>query len=366
MHPKISFINWLKGVAILGVILVHSPQKIIGLHQYVLELVHFGAFGCQLFFLISGYLMVSSWSKLLRSGISNPYWVFIKRRFLSIAPIYFLFIIFYQLFFRGMALLGIQPIFPITHTPYSIALNFLLLQGVDIVNFNNVVPGGWFIGTIWIFYLIFPLLYKLYKQIEIHGGNVIIIFPTIIWGVSFLAQYIIRSQVGDWSLSRPGTYLYYSLLNQLPCMAIGMTLHKIKFSTLLMKYSMLIFLMSFSSVVILYYVFRLDYWFFIFIPLLLSISFVFLWAALKRIECNSSGKSYILRILDFCGRYSYSAYYTNFIACWIMPWLIQFLIAPNGFSSPYLFYGIILIPIFLSTFIMVKPVDSIISKFKII
>lgn len=43
-------IAFLKGIAILGVILVHSPQLIPYIDKRIPYLLHFGAFGCQLFF----------------------------------------------------------------------------------------------------------------------------------------------------------------------------------------------------------------------------------------------------------------------------------------------------------------------------
>ena len=62
---NLQYITFLKGLAILGVILVHAPQLIKEINPLIREFLHAGAFGCQLFFVISGFLAVKSWERLL-------------------------------------------------------------------------------------------------------------------------------------------------------------------------------------------------------------------------------------------------------------------------------------------------------------
>ena len=133
---NLQYITFLKGLAILGVILVHAPQLIKEINPLIREFLHAGAFGCQLFFVL-------------------------KKRYLSIAPIYILFILFYQIISYYIATFNVEPFYKISHNPLSILANIFLLNGLDYQAFNNIVPGGWFIGTIFLFYLLFPLIYKL-------------------------------------------------------------------------------------------------------------------------------------------------------------------------------------------------------------
>lgn len=93
---NLQYITFLKGLAILGVILVHAPQLIKEINPLIREFLHAGAFGCQLFFVISGFLAVKSWERLLAKYENSTeknrttYKTFLKKRYLSIAPIYIL------------------------------------------------------------------------------------------------------------------------------------------------------------------------------------------------------------------------------------------------------------------------------------
>lgn len=159
----LRYISFLKGVAIIGVVLVHSHQLIHGVDKIIRELLHVGAFGCQLFFVVSGFLMVASWERLLskyNGTVSKAYKEFIKKRYLSIAPIYILFILFYQIVSYCIGALDIDSFYRISHAPLSVLANVFLLHGLDYVNFNHVVPGGWFIGTIFLFIYCFRLFIR--------------------------------------------------------------------------------------------------------------------------------------------------------------------------------------------------------------
>ena len=79
----------------------------------------------------------------------------LKKRYLSIAPIYILFILFYQIVSYCIGALDIDSFYRISHAPLSVLANVFLLHGLDYVNFNHVVPGGWFIGTI--FFILFTV-----------------------------------------------------------------------------------------------------------------------------------------------------------------------------------------------------------------
>lgn len=87
---NLQYITFLKGLAILGVILVHAPQLIKEINPLIREFLHAGAFGCQLFFVISGFLAVKSWERLLAKYENSTeknrttYKTFLKKRYLSI------------------------------------------------------------------------------------------------------------------------------------------------------------------------------------------------------------------------------------------------------------------------------------------
>lgn len=203
---NLQYITFLKGLAILGVILVHAPQLIKEINPLIREFLHAGAFGCQLFFVISGFLAVKSWERLLAKYENSTeknrttYKTFLKKRYLSIAPIYILFILFYQIISYYIATFNVEPFYKISHNPLSILANIFLLNGLDYQAFNNIVPGGWFIGTIFLFYLLFPLIYKLYRYIKTYNPRLLFLLPLGGVIVSAIFQTGIFFIIGDWTL----------------------------------------------------------------------------------------------------------------------------------------------------------------------
>ena len=75
---NLQYITFLKGLAILGVILVHAPQLIKEINPLIREFLHAGAFGCQLFFVISGFS---------QSNPGNDYWLNTKTLQKKIEPL---------------------------------------------------------------------------------------------------------------------------------------------------------------------------------------------------------------------------------------------------------------------------------------
>lgn len=366
---KYKYINFLKGIAIFGVILVHSPQKIVGLDSLIKELLHFGAFGCQLFFVISGYLSVLSWNRIIgqSKNRSDVIFKFYRRRFLSIGPIYFLFIIFYQILAYLISYFKLPEFYPISTDSLSVIANFLLLQGLDFENFNTVVPGGWFIGTIVLFYIIFPLLYKCHLKLCLYNNKFSPLFLTVIvTAISFIIQYTLMLITDNWILSRTGSYVYYSLLNQIPCLTLGIAIHNLSFKNADWRKYVVLSLGLFFVTNLAYYILRFHYWIYCFIPLMLGLTFLFFFIGLRNAyKTTFLGKTYIARWLEKAGALSFSAYFTNFIGAFIFPWGIQLILYRIGITiHPCWLFTILFVPIFVITFITVPPVDYLIRMFK--
>lgn len=353
-------------MAILGVVFVHSAVNIDDINIYLRQVTRVGQFGCQLFFLLSGYLMMCSWNRLdnekvLKGKVS----CFYKKRIISIFPIYVSIVILYQvLSYASEYWTGELFFYEIRHELYSVLLNVFLLHGLDVYNFNNIVPGGWFIGTIFLYYLLFPLLRLLYDKIENVNSNLLLYLPLLSVLISFVVQFFLYIYNGTWDYSKRGGYIYYSIINQLPCMLFGMNIgissidYRMKRISISNKitYSVLWWLLS----LILFFVFRKEYYVFIFLPFTLSCSFYYLYYLVIDITSNTSFKSgYLYRKINRWGELSFAVYFSNFIAGMLMPWLLILLLKLQGIDfNPTILFIILLPFIFYFSFLIAVPIKK--------
>lgn len=152
---RLDGVQMLRAVAVLLVAWLHAGQQLGDWR--VKEVPHFSAFGIDIFFVISGFIM--SWG-LLRSrqapGVATA-WEFLKRRLIRIYPIYWLFAIvnsarllhghgfFLQNYFPSFLLLpGLYPRYPLvvafSWTMVFEMLFYYLLSAVLLVTLKRAVP----------------------------------------------------------------------------------------------------------------------------------------------------------------------------------------------------------------------------------
>ncbi|WP_225205876.1 acyltransferase family protein [Novosphingobium huizhouense] len=206
---KFEFVDVLRGLAVLMVIVVHHGQKYtaIGNAYY---LIAFGQFGVQLFFVASAFTLCHSATS--RGCEPNAYRNFLVRRFFRIAPLYYLAIPMYFVLYRYVKHQGYE-----IYTPLNIALNVTFLQSFREEAMNGIVPGGWSIGVEVLFYLIFPVLFALVSGwVDMRRWKVVCGLPLVFTAISLLVW------VG---IPVDREMMYYSLFNQLPAFLTGMVLY---------------------------------------------------------------------------------------------------------------------------------------------
>lgn len=210
-------IDLIKCIAMLMVIIVHYNQQFD-----LFELFKFGQMGCQLFFVVSGYASAGSLSKDIYVN-SHSKCSFYKRRLLSIAPSWWIMIVFVYIINTVLLVsTGMQLSFGTNRNIWGIICNFLFLNGLVPFCNNNVVLGGWYIGTTAVLYLLAPFIYKIINSGKCHAAKYLLISI-----VSELAIIILCEIFGN---SNPAfsiennTFAYFSFLNQAPCFAIGILL----------------------------------------------------------------------------------------------------------------------------------------------
>jgi len=219
---RLDYMNVARGCAILMVIFVHTAQAVPGLSFFASAIAQYGQFGVQLFFVASAYTLCISFEN--RSNESKPIFYFYIRRFFRIAPLYYVAIVVYFLFFtlKKFYLEGSVSSF----YPYSISnvlANIFLIHGFIPSANNNIVPGGWSIGTEMAFYLVFPFLFSFLKNGAVNHVKKVSIAIIMVFVINFVFQSL---AVEYSSLGLDSSdFLYFNIVNQLPVFLLGILIY---------------------------------------------------------------------------------------------------------------------------------------------
>lgn len=203
-------IDIIKGVAICMILLVHSRQGINGL-SHIWDLFMFGQMGCQLFFVISGVTAVLSMEQTRTKK------EFLIKRWTGIVPGYYIvmFITHFLNYIMGKKGLGLG--FAGNNDIVSVFCNLLLLHGWLPFCNNNVMAGGWFVGTIVILYFLAPFLYALMKKMK----RPWVVLP-ISFGINMAIAVLLCMSNKNGEYIKNNSFYYFSFITQLPCFLLGM------------------------------------------------------------------------------------------------------------------------------------------------
>ena len=292
---KYAYIDAMRGLAILLVILVHTSQSIADKTPAVLSAA-LGQFGVQLFFVASALTLCLSYNQ--RMDEKHRLIAFLLRRWFRIAPLYLIGILLYFSVSAYRELhLGLFYDFHQNYTLKKILSNVLLLHGLIPSANNNVVPGGWSIGTEVLFYLAFPLLFWWLGSMR-HVLLAWIGYVTVLLCL-FLAGLLHVSN---------NSFAYFNILVQLPVFLSGFLLFHLRYNKQdrLQLIGLLGCLFAFLA---LWYYWRLQPVRFLLLPAASGMLFCFVGLYLAKL-------SQFPRIITEIGRRSYSMYILHFLASW--------------------------------------------------
>jgi peptidoglycan/LPS O-acetylase OafA/YrhL len=150
---KYAYIDAIRGLAIILVVLVHASQSVKPSSSLITWLMNEGARGVQLFYIASAITLCMSWAAR-KSDECNPIRNFYIRRFFRIAPM------FYVAIAGFIYLNGTLPTYwaPNGIQWWFVPITALFLHGFYPETINSVVPGGWSVAVEMTFYFIFPAL----------------------------------------------------------------------------------------------------------------------------------------------------------------------------------------------------------------
>ena len=215
MEPrKYQYVDSLRGIAILLVVLLHTGQAGSACAYFPTELITFvdnGQFGVQLFFIVSSYtLMLSYYSRKDEAFATRNFFV---RRFFRIAPLYYLAICYYA--FQNF--IGFS-FFSTGHVQNAVSVkelvaNLFFLNGFRPTWINHLVPGGWSIAIEFTFYLILPLLCQ-----KINNINKAV---TLVCITLLISSLLNLNHVLGATILNSNNFLYWYFPHQLPIFALG-------------------------------------------------------------------------------------------------------------------------------------------------
>ena len=216
LHTDLQEVTFWKGVAIIMVIFTHSHQM-FDISQEIRWIPMFCQMGCQLFFSLSCFLSCLSFDRN-RSG----YFTYLKRRLKSISIGYWLAILMSVSLAAISIIATDKNIFNTSTNPIDILENIFFIHGIDPIGGanNNVVKGGWFIGTLVILYVLFPLFYNLYTKTK-YGSYL----PIVLFVICFCLLSYINLQNTEYVVHR-NSFLYFSFVNQLPSFLVGFYIYE--------------------------------------------------------------------------------------------------------------------------------------------
>jgi peptidoglycan/LPS O-acetylase OafA/YrhL len=225
--PRIEFMDSLRGLAILGVLLVHAGQATPGLSSALTKLTTAGQYGVQLFFVASAFTLFLSQDS--RRNEAHPIRNFFIRRFFRIAPMFYVGIGFYLAWFRWSPWAIERRAFTAGH----IATALTFTNGLHPAYINDLPPGGWSVAIEMMFYLCLPLLHRVVRSLR---DAVALAFGLFLLALAahavLMSGPVVRTamahvpgvrDVNDWQ----NGFVYLWLVNQLPVFGLGIVAYYI-------------------------------------------------------------------------------------------------------------------------------------------
>ena len=288
----------LRGLAILSVIFVHVGQAFPTHINYIDKFLELGRFGVQLFFYVSALTMCYMWQ--LRIAEKNQIRKFYLRRFLRIAPLFWVAIPVYLL----INVIGKNYWVPQDINLYQIILTATFLHGFRPDSINSVVPGGWSIAVEMTFYVLFPLLItKINDRIYFLYLAIVFYFLNLALTNSPIVNLMIWGDITN-NVSKKD-FLYLNFFNQFPVFLMGCYLYKFIETHVIIniKKLCLYFLMWIFFAVIMNFYLKLPIKNISFLLVIISEFLLVLFVMRYRLCC---------RILERLGKNSYAIYLGHF------------------------------------------------------
>lgn len=238
IKKRIAVIDILKGIAIVGVIMVHFNNFLPSPNGILFSISRLGAYGPQLFFIVSAFLL---WKKLSNCEFNKASILkFYSSKFSRILPPYIIAILLYAFILDN-----------VSFTNPSVYLHLSLLNGFFPQYINDVMGVEWYVFDYLLLILITPFLVKYVNNLKKSLFN---------FGFWFILSCIL-SLITHSLIKVDLNYDYTTFLNvffiivQMPVISLGFIIYFIfkAITSYNKKQSMIFYLLSYSAFVGLIY-----------------------------------------------------------------------------------------------------------------
>lgn len=361
-NRHLSTFDILKGIAIWMVILVHSRQKFDELNIW-LRIFDIGQMGCQMFFVVSGMTSMMSYGRL--EGQPHAKRIFYKKRLAAIIPGWYAAIFLaYILNTLSLTFLDMNIGFAANRQPLSILCNLLLLHGLLPFCNNNVAAGGWFIGTIVLFYLAVPFIYRFMAQMTQRYVKYIPWSVEAAACVCIVVLYLLTRRKRGYAVLSNNGFIYFSFINQIGCFLLGTSLYFEKETRNIIIEKVLCILDAFLLLFVFFSGWKLAY---VMVPFIMGLLTYHLikWMLFAEKRDGDFGKNKIIKVLKAYGKASYFIYLVHGLFVWSMPLMLYKLLAALGVhADSNLLYFILVIPMFVLSYYTALWLSKIIEILK--
>ncbi len=210
MRERDRVLDSLKGISILGVILVHSDVNTVTYYGKWIKTM--GATWTVMFLIITSFLSFQSYERNVVLGkISSIKWI--VKRIIRIIPLYYLFILLRV--FTGKEFLGFwgRPQVSVG----NIITHFLFINNFCPYYSNSLIGVEWYIGVIVFFYIVTPLIWKVFNN------GIKAFFGFFFFSVAHLALIHVCIPVFDRFILQDNRYTYDTWINTwLPINRLGL------------------------------------------------------------------------------------------------------------------------------------------------
>jgi peptidoglycan/LPS O-acetylase OafA/YrhL len=218
---RLDFLDSLRCFAIVYVVVSHLiliPQPNLAIPSFIAPLLLNGGYaGVSLFFILSAFSLCFTLDS--RRGEPELIKRFYFRRFVRIAPLFYLMLFIYWI--RDAALLGV------IHPVSEVLINASLLFNLIPTHITGFVWASWAIGVLAILYLLFPLIYRWIRTLP--AALILFIVSVLLsWGWShFVLNY---GEAAGYLKADDKTFaLGFGFLQHLPVFVCGVIVYRLYF-----------------------------------------------------------------------------------------------------------------------------------------